>query len=101
MRAASRTSVRKPLVKMVGEKGIDLGGRRRQADQVEAEAANERTSIGLGRRLELLGHEPGLDETVNFIGEVRSTAHGWQRRSRGAEDKPSALSTRLLRRSSA
>ena len=45
--------VDQPLVGVgpgVGEEGLDLGGRRRQAEQVEAEPADQRRAVGLGRR---------------------------------------------------
>ena len=49
----------------VGEEGIDLLERRRQADQVEREAAEEGLARGLGRGLEPFRLEARGDEAVD------------------------------------
>ena len=43
----------------VGEEGVDLLGRRREADEVEAQAADEGGPVGLGRGLQLLALRAG------------------------------------------
>ena len=51
----------------VGEKGVELGRRRWQPRQVVGDAAKESRLVGLLRRLEALGLEPGEDEAVDRI----------------------------------
>ena len=51
----------------VVDEGVDLGGRRRQAGQVEADAADQRGAIGLGRRADVLLLQPGEDEAIDGI----------------------------------
>ena len=51
--------------RLVVHKRIHLGGRRRQAEQVQREPANQRDAVGLGRGRELLEHETRADEGVD------------------------------------
>ena len=51
----------------IGLEGVDLLGRRRQADQVEAESADQGPTVGLGRGLDAPGLERGEDEGVDRI----------------------------------
>ena len=100
----SEQPVDQPLVSIgpvVVHEGVDLGGRRGQADQVEAEPADQGSPVGLRGRLELLGGEPGPDEPIDFVGQAPAGRARPERRVASAEDRPSALSTRPLRRSSA
>ncbi len=49
----------------VGDEGIDLCRGRRQADQIESDAAGESAAIRLRLGLELGGLETGKDETID------------------------------------
>ena len=74
--------VDQPLVgvgAVVADERVDLLGRRGQADQVEAEAADQGRPVGLGRRLEPFGRQPGADEPV----DRRRRAAGWAAGSAG------------------
>ena len=51
--------------RLVREEGIDLRGRRRQAGQVERDAADQRRPVGLGRRRQPFLFEAGQDEGVD------------------------------------
>lgn len=51
----------------VGGKCVDIPGRRRQADEVEAEPAGERPRVGRRRRLQPDRSEPLPDEVVDRI----------------------------------
>ena len=68
-RLASRrsTSLLVGVGRRVGEEGVDLRERRRQADQVEAQAADQGGPVGLGRGLQPLGLQPGEDEAVDRV----------------------------------
>ena len=46
---------------------IDLGGRRRQADQVEADAANQGRAVSLGRRAQSLAFQAGQHEVIDRV----------------------------------
>ncbi len=55
------------ILASVGDEGVDLRDGWRQADQVEAEAADEGDLVGLGRGRQALGLEPGEDEAVDRV----------------------------------
>ena len=57
--AARRRRVR------VGDERLDLLGRRRQAEQVEGEAADQRAAVGLGRRRQVARRQPRQDEGID------------------------------------
>ena len=54
------------LRRRVGQEGVDLFEGRRQAGQVERHAADQGRLLGLGRRREPLGLEPGQDEPIDL-----------------------------------
>ena len=63
-------SIDQPLVAVggwVGEVGIDIGRRGGQPGQIEGESPNKRDVVGIGRRLEPLGLEPGQHEPVDPV----------------------------------
>ena len=49
----------------IGQKPGNFSRSRRQADQIEADAANERPPVGFGRRRNSFGFQPGQDEAVD------------------------------------
>ena len=51
--------------RFVGQKGIDLGRRRRQADQVERHAAQQRALVGRRRRRQAGRFEPRQNESID------------------------------------
>ena len=53
------------LRRRVRQEGIDLGRRRRQAGQVEAQPAGEGAPVGLGRRLQALALQARPDEVID------------------------------------
>ena len=70
--------------RVVGEKGVGLGGRGRQAGQIEINAAQQAGGIGLGRGRETFAAETREDEVVDGIAGGRGEfAGGGQRRARG------------------
>ena len=54
---------------VVTDELFDFRRRRRQADQIEAEPANQRRSMGLGRRCDALGIQFGPNEPVDRISQ--------------------------------
>ena len=66
----------------VGDEGVELGGRRRQADQIEVDASAERGPIGLDSGPQPFAGEPVADEEVDRIlwrrgaGRVCHLRHG-------------------------
>ena len=85
----------------VGEKGVDLGGRRRQARQVVGHAAQQRRLVGLGRRLQPFALQAREDEPIDRVPDpvVLARPAGSSGRDRRA-CRPSACPTSRLRRSS-
>ena len=70
--------------RVVGEKGVGLGGRGRQAGQIEINAAQQAGGIGLGRGRETFAAETREDEVVDGMAGGRGEfAGGGQRRARG------------------
>ena len=71
---------------VVGDEGVELGGRRRQADQIEMDAPAERGPIGFDSRLQPFAGEPVADEEIDRIlwrcgpGRVCHLRHGRPRR---------------------
>ncbi len=59
----------------VGEKGVDLRGRGRQSDQVQAQAADQRGAIGFGRGRQVFLIEAREHEPVDGIARPRCVAH--------------------------
>ena len=51
----------------VGEKGVEVGGERWEAGEIESDAAEEGALVCLGSRLEADFGEPGFDEGVDRI----------------------------------
>ena len=79
-------AVDQPLVGVgvrVGDERLDLLGRRRQAEQVEGEPADQRAAVGLGRRI--AGRPPPSlrqDESVDRLDRRRCrhrSSGGWRR----------------------
>ena len=58
----------------VGEEIGDFLRRRRQADEIEADPANQGRAIGLGRRRQLVLPQPGEDEAVDRVADPRIIA---------------------------
>ena len=86
---AGEQSFHQPLIgigRSVGAEGIEFGGRRRQADEIEMNAAAERGPVGLRARREPLLFEPFEDEAVDLVlrpAGLRRVGlgfrHGWPR----------------------
>ena len=72
----------------VGQKGIDLGRRRRQAGQVERQPADQRCLVRLGRRLQSLALEPGQNEAIDRISRPAGIANFRQRRPHRGDKRP-------------
>ena len=66
----------------VGEERLDLFRRRRQADEVEGDASQERRAVGRGRRRKAAAFEAGKDEPVDGAGRPGFVGHGRNRRPR-------------------
>jgi hypothetical protein len=61
------------IIRQGGGEGFDLGDRRREAGEIEGEAADEGGGIGGGLEAELAAGETGGDEGVDGIGrELRA-----------------------------
>ena len=60
-----------PRIRIADER-LDLLRRRRQAEQVEIKAANERSPFGFGGRREALFGQLGENECVDWIGRLRA-----------------------------
>ena len=75
---------------LVGQEGVDLRERRRQADQVEAQAAQQRDAIGLGRGLESFALEARQDEGVDRIADPIGAADGGNGGTDGRDEGPVA-----------
>ncbi len=87
----SQQSVDEPLVgiaRRVGHEGLDLLGRRRQAEQIERGAAYERRAIDLGRGLDAGGLEAGQHECVDRRSQALRVAHARQRRPHWLLERP-------------
>jgi len=67
----------------VGEEGVDLCGRRREAGQVERHAAEEAGFVGFRRGLQALDGKLGVQERVDRRGAGRGRGH--RRTHRGLE----------------
>ena len=76
---AAQQAIDQPLVGVrtgIGEKGIDLGGRRRQAGQVVRDPPDQRRAIGLGRMAEAHLLESGEDEAIDRVAHPGLFLHG-------------------------
>ncbi len=51
----------------IGEKGVEIDGRRRQSRKIEIKPSSERRFVGLWRRLQAFSLKPCEDETVDRI----------------------------------
>ena len=60
----------------VGDEGVDLLRRRRQADQVEREPADQGAAVGLRRRRQAFRLEPGQDERVDRVADPARVGAG-------------------------
>ncbi len=60
---------------------VDLGGRRRQAGEVEGDAPQQRLAIGLGRRRQLLVIQPRENEPIDRRAHPGLARDGRQRRT--------------------
>ena len=67
---------------------LDLGGRRRQAGQVERHAAQERRLGGLRRERQALGLQARQHERIDGIVERRGFFYGRNRRTHGRDERP-------------
>ena len=63
----------------VVEKGADLGGRRREAGEIEGDAAEEGAPIGERRRFQPSSFQPGDDEAVDVVGHEPRIRDGRRR----------------------
>ncbi len=61
---------------LVGDERVHLGRRRRQAGQVERDAANERFPVRFGRMRQALALQPGQDEAVDRVTDPRLVLDG-------------------------
>ena len=79
-------TIYKPLVSVgtfVGEKRIDFGNRRRQAEQVQTQPTNQRWLVGLARRVQSFFLQPRQNETVDGVARPRFGFHFRKRRTSG------------------
>ena len=76
----------------IGDKGVDLGGRRRQPDQVERDPAEQRGLAGLGRGLQAFLLEAREDEGVDGRARPVASARRAESRDGPARDRPSGPS---------
>ena len=67
--------LRKRLGGIVRKKGIHIGGSRRQTGQVERDPANQRRTVGVGDRLQVLRLQAGQQEPVDIIPGPGGIAH--------------------------
>ena len=59
---------------VVGDEGVELGWRRRQADQIEVDAPAERGPIGFDSRPQPFAGEPVADEEIDRIDRCRNAS---------------------------
>ncbi len=85
---------------LVADEALDLLGRRRQAAQVQAGAAQERVAVGLGRGLQPLLLQPVEDPEVDAVPRPGRVAHLRQGQAIREGSRPSAGRTRPPARSS-
>ena len=85
-----KDAVQQPLVcvgALVGEKGIDLFNRRRKAEQVETQPADQGHAIRFRRRCDPFFFQTGEDKSIDFVADPlwivdfgKRGAHRWQER---------------------
>ena len=83
----------------VGEKRVDLLRRGRQPDQIEREPADQGGPLGLRRRREALGLEPGQHEPIDRVYNPGGVSYRWRARAVAPAQRPSACSIAPLDRS--
>ena len=83
----------------VGEKGVDLGRRRRQPRQIERHAAEQRRLVGLGRGRQPLALQPREDELIDRVPDPLRFPDRRQDPAGPAAYRPSACPTSRLRQS--
>ena len=62
-------------IALVRQERIHFGNRRRQADQIEAQAAEQSDFVGFGRRLEIFLFQPGQDEGIDWVADPSAVFH--------------------------
>src|SRR5205814_1842163 len=80
-----------PLVgvrSFVGKKSVNLGECRRQAGQVEAQAAKQDRRVGFGRRREFFFFQTSEHEIIKASAGPRMVFERWKRRSQGPDISP-------------
>ena len=75
----------------IGEEGIDLGDRGRQAREVERDASNQRRAIRLGRRRHPARLERGQHEPIDLVVRPRVAADARHRHRRRRDERPVRL----------
>ena len=86
---------------VVAEEPVDLLGRRRQAVQVEGEAADQGPAIGLGAVMQPLGLQPAEDERVDRRADPGPLTHRGQRRPGQGLGMPTTPARRIAGRADA
>ena len=76
----------------VGQEGIDLCGRRRQAEHVEGEPADQRLGRRLGRRLDARLTKPGQHKPIDLAGRPAVVGQlGWGNWLEWSKGPPAAI----------
>ena len=83
----SLVSVRRRVV----HEGVDLGNRRRQANEVQRQSADQRLATRFGARDESLGFQSGQNEAINRIPDPLFALHDRQRAILRRDQRPMRL----------
>ena len=81
---------------LVREKGVNVGGRGREAREIERDAADEDGFVGFGRRPKGFAFEAGKDKAVDRILWPGSALDNWQGRSLRWNEGPEGLPRHAL-----
>ena len=82
--------------RLVVEKRVHFGRRRRQADQIETHAAKQRDAVGFGRGRNLLSLEAGENERVDGVARPIGEFHFRRIDARGRHEGPVNIFLGLL-----
>lgn len=99
VRLLRRQLVDPPLVRvraLVGEEGVHLLGRRREARDIQERAPDQRGAVRVRRRLDVLGLEARQHEPVDRVPRPRLVLDGRWRRAHRRDERPVRLVDRAF-----